>query len=111
MSLSSRQTQAEKYEFHLKEHLSSGLSIKAYCAKHNINHHTFSYYRSKSRRHLKIPSSKESSSSFVEAKILASKRPTPLSGGLNLSRQEPSQSVPIDPTWLAKFVRSVWEAQ
>lgn len=91
-----------EYYTHIKKQLCSGLSMRAYCSKHNLNYSSFCYHRKKSKSSsLPNPISK-----FVQAEVKGM--------GQNLSTNLPvdkSFSAPIDPVWTAQFIKAIWGAQ
>ena len=103
--MSPRATQATKYEKHVNKQSLSVLSVKNYCEQHDLNRHTFQYYRKKFKEAQNSKSSPlPSSSSFTTVKLVSS-------DSLPSSSSKNSPSLSIDPTWLAQFIKNIWEEQ
>ena len=95
-----RTKQSDKYQSHVTHQALSGLSIRQYCQENELNYHTFMFYRRRFKQQALVPVS-----NFVEAKVKPSERDA-------LPAFNPvSSEYPIDPVWLADFVKAVWRAQ
>ena len=93
-----RLTTRAQYQAHMKSRPASGLSVRKYCVKHNLDPHKFFYYQKK----YGSPPSSLSSSGFLKAEVKSSPSDSSTQIPVKISDDR------IDPVWLGHFVQSVW---